>query len=325
MAQQLTEVNLGALEGELKSIERTVIWNNTSGQDVDLKFWSTNRRLVVRLEQTKVLKGERVEIPVSIRLPDVDGDHELELRLLTQEDELLNGYLFKFKKLAAVSYVLEAYKNEYWPFRAKENVFNLKQGYVGENLEASFNVLNFSGEELDLGQVVTNNSVKVKFEPSLVPHNGFTKMYISLKTDSLSLGFSEERIDLYANKKLLGSIPLQYTLTEKPNSSTLNEPKISLSRLSHNFKVIQVGDRVKTTFRLRNSGGKALEINGIESNCECLSYELPKRVLAIGETIELEAVFDATKRIGLERKTLAIFSNDPLRPTQVITIRAHVK
>ncbi len=324
-AQELIEVELGALEGELKTIERTITWENNSDRDLKIKFWSSNELLEAKPEDKGVSKGGTITIPVRLSLPERVGDHEYELRLLDDQNDLLVGYLFKFKKLAAESDILKAYKNGFWPFRAKENVFNLRQGFIGDDLERSFDVFNFSGQELNLDDLKTNLPVELSFEPSEIPHNAFAKMSISLRTDSLSSGFKKERLNLYAKDKLIGSFPIQYTLINKPDTAAIDAPKISFSRLSHDFKVISVGEVVETTFNLRNSGGDELNIEAIESNCDCLTYDLPKKTLAIGEVIELKATFNARGRIGLERKTLAIFTNDPAKPTQVLTIRAHVK
>jgi len=76
---------------------------------------------------------------------------------------------------------------------------------------------------------------------------------------------------------------------------------------------------------LSNRGNEPLELLKIESNCSCLLYDVKRAAIAPGESVEMQVTFDATDRLGFERKTLAIFSNDPRKPTAVITFRAHVK
>ena len=102
-AQELVAVDLGAIEGELKRIERTISWTNESSESVELGFWYASDELNVATDQLSVASGETVNIPVGIELPERIGDHEYELRILNEEKDLLIGYLFSFKKLNAES------------------------------------------------------------------------------------------------------------------------------------------------------------------------------------------------------------------------------
>ncbi|WP_339607061.1 DUF1573 domain-containing protein, partial [uncultured Roseivirga sp.] len=120
-------------------------------------------------------------------------------------------------------------------------------------------------------------------------------------------------------------IPVQFTLENKPITASPDSPYLSVSDLDHDFKVLGVNDKGNVTIKLSNSGNEPLEFFKIESNCSCLKYDIDKAVLASGESVDMEVTFDATNRLGFERKTLAIFSNDPRKPTVVITFRAHVK
>ncbi len=324
-AQELVAVDLGAIEGELKRIERTISWTNESSESVELGFWYASDELNVATDQLSVASGETVNIPVGIELPERIGDHEYELRILNEEKDLLIGYLFSFKKLNAESDVLKAYDNVFWPLWAKDNVFNLKRGFIGDTLQAAFDVYNFSGQELSFENLETDSIYQLHFEPAIIQHNGFARMTVSLVSEGLEGGFVKDRLDFYKGEKLRGSIPIQYTLIPKPQDAALDAARISISRDSHDFKVVKVGAEVTTSFMLRNRGAKVLDLSKIESNCDCLTYQLPKTELGIGEEVEMSVTFNAKNRIGLERKTLAIFSNDPEQPTQVITIRAHVK
>ena len=323
--QELVEIDLGPIEGELKRIERTIQWTNSSQDTLKVGFWFRKEELSIEETTMTFEPGATLNLPVSIFLPERAGDHEFELRLLKDKTELLVGYQFRFKVLASENDVLKAYNKAFWPLRAKENVFNLKHGYLGDTIRATFDVYNFSGGQLDFYDLQTDSIYDVKFEPDSIEHNSFARMTLSLFSRGLELGFAKERISFYKEDKLMLSLPIQYTLVQRALASGLESSKFSINKLDHNFKVISVGDVVDTEFVIRNSGGADLEISNIESNCDCLRYELDHKKIKIGDSQVLRVIFDATDRIGLERKTLAIFTNDPERPTQVLTIRAHVK
>lgn len=314
-AQELIEVELGAIEGELKQIERTISWKNEGAESVQISFWYAAQELSIEENTIKVEAGSTANIPVTILLPEYKGDHEFELRVLNEEEDLLVGYQLSFKLLEAEQDVLKAYDNAFWPLRAKENVFNLKRGFIGDTLEVSFDVYNFSGQALEFEELQMDSIYQVHFEPVVIEHHAFARMTVKLISDGLEGGFFKERLNFNRGEKLVGSIPIQYTLMPRPVEASIEAPKISLSKLNHDFKVIKVGDKVQTSISIRNSGAESLLLSKIESNCACLAYELPKDELAIGEEVELKVIFNAKDRIGLERKTLAIFSNDPAKPT----------
>ena len=102
-------------------------------------------------------------------------------------------------------------------------------------------------------------------------------------------------------------------------------PHLTLSKLTHDFKVMKKGTRQQVNIRLTNTGNALLRIEKLESNCNCLQYKMVPQALKAGQSVVLTVTFNATNRMGYERKTLALFTNDPEQPTKVLTFEAHVK
>ena len=323
-AQELEFIDLGVIEGEFKQFRRTFSWTNNGEQPVKISLWSDSPDLKFPELAEPIEVGEQIDIPIKIDLPSAAGDYEYELRLLDENDFVLYGYQMSFKVLQSELDVFKAYRNVYWPFRNKGEVFNLKAGVVGDTLSAIFDVYNLGGRDLNLEDVMVSDSVSISFIPNEIPHNQFGRMKIEYVARANSqLGFQKQIIKLYQGDRLLAAIPIQYTLV--PSSALSGGgAKISTSIVNHDFKVVKVGDKKEVTISIANNGTETLIIDRMESNCDCLTYNEIETIDS-GASQKIRVTFDAKGRLGLERKTIAIFSNDPDKPVRVLTFRAHVK
>ncbi len=324
IAQDLEFVDLGVVEGEFKRYDRTLTWTNPSSDSVQLILWSSDADLKFTPLKSPVAGGAEVEIPISITLPSLAGDKAYELRLLDEDNLLLHGFQMSFKVLQGELDVFKAYRNVHFPFRTKEEVFNLKAGQRGDTLTAMFDVYNLGGKDLDMSRVRAGDSIQVSFSSGKVPHHTFSQMRIKLITNENSMiGFQKHAIKLYDEERLIGVLPIQYTLIPKVTEEGPS-PKLTSSIVNHDFKVMKVGDKKEAVISLANNGSAPLIIEKIESNCACLTFNNLEQISA-GSSQSLRVEFNATNRIGLERKTIAIFTNDPARPVLVLAFRAHVK
>ncbi|WP_420386434.1 DUF1573 domain-containing protein [Roseivirga sp.] len=328
-AQEVRFVDMGVVEGEFKSLEREVAWVNHSNNPVKLKLSSQSKTINLDFKQKTVAPNDTLVIPFTVELAQTPGFYEYEIELGTSE-LILQKFQLGLQILAPEIDVFEAYRNTHWPFRAKERVFNLRAGYKSDTLQATFDVYNLGGEDLDLKDVKISDSTWVSFTPSTIKHNQFGHMTLYMvASDEATSGFQRTTFDLMINEKLIGKLPVQYTLLPAVQYDSEEQvsgaPNITSSIINHDFKVMKVGEVQSVDITLANLGKAPLKLESIQSNCDCLSYEIPKMNLGSGESIRMTVTFDATNRIGLERKTLAVFSNDPSNPTMVLTFKAHVK
>ena len=223
--------------------------------------------------------------------------------------------------------VFKEYRNSYFPFRTKTEVLNLKSAFLGDSLKGSFSLYNFGGRALNLSGAFTSQpGVSLSFMPEKVGHNAFTRLTVGVDTQGAALGFTREKFSVFdADSSLIFTIPLQYTLEKRPMLSAGVVPHLTLSKLTHDFKVMKKGTRKQVNIRLTNTGNALLRIEKLESNCNCLQYKMVPQALKAGQSVVLTVTFNATNRMGYERKTLALFTNDPEQPTKVLTFEAHVK
>jgi len=101
-------------------------------------------------------------------------------------------------------------------------------------------------------------------------------------------------------------------------------PKLLLDRREHNFGKILPNAVVETSFTLTNTGKSELNIRSTLANCTCTVATLEKETLKPGESTKLKITFDSKGRRGKQYKNVAIFSNDPAAPTQVVNIKVEI-
>jgi rhodanese-related sulfurtransferase len=108
--------------------------------------------------------------------------------------------------------------------------------------------------------------------------------------------------------------------------AVLAAPDIQVDSAVHDFGSVVEGVVVTHTFVLANSGDQRLTITRVYTSCGCTTTGLPKKTLAPGESVNLDAMFDTLGYGGRTViKTIYVESNDPKTPKLVLEIRGTVK
>ncbi|MEO9481882.1 MAG: DUF1573 domain-containing protein [Ekhidna sp.] len=103
-----------------------------------------------------------------------------------------------------------------------------------------------------------------------------------------------------------------------------NAPKLAISDRSYDFGKVTAGTELSMEFVLTNSGKEKLLFRSVKSNCGCMTYELKNRGIKKGKSQTLKVFFDTSEMLGNQYKSMTIYSNDPVTPTQIITIKGKV-
>ncbi len=101
-------------------------------------------------------------------------------------------------------------------------------------------------------------------------------------------------------------------------------PKLNISNRVHDFGKVAAGTKLDLEFELMNEGKEKLLFRSIKSNCGCITYELKNKGIKKGKSQTLKVFFDTSEMRGNQYKSVTIYSNDPVTPTQIITIRGKV-
>lgn len=321
-----TFVDMGLVRGEFRQLTHTVYWQNNLDRSVTFVLNSPDTALHYDTRMQQVDEGATATLQVQLRLPKKFGYYTYTLDLLDREGVVFHTFQLGAQVMAAPQDVFDTYDETHWPFKSRHKVFNLGIGRVGDTLRKTFDVYNFGGQTFQFNPINISDTLFFDFIPTNIEHHHFGKMTINyVPTDSANYGFSKVMAPLVVKDKAESFLPVQFTVLPKKDTSITVGPRLVIDKSSHDFREVQSGKVVSALFQITNLGDEQLNILKLQSNCECLSYELPQYGIDPNQTVELLVFFDTKNRQGFEKKTLALFSNDAMRPTQVIDFQISVR
>lgn len=157
--------------------------------------------------------------------------------------------------------------------------------------------------------------LKISYQASLRPELGTVSDKAAISWDknpasALELDILAELFDYFEPiyKNQLADVPQLY----------MAQKVINLGNISPDSIV----NRVVT---LTNLGKKDLEIRKMQGNCVCLTLELGKTILAPGEKVDLNLIFNPTGRKGIDQRNIYLFTNDPVNPVQLFVLKSRVE
>jgi hypothetical protein len=95
-------------------------------------------------------------------------------------------------------------------------------------------------------------------------------------------------------------------------------PRLKLIPSIFDFGFMPTGVKVSTRFWLGNSGSDTLRIAEVKPMCGCTTAPLKKNLVAPGDSVPLDVVFDSKNITGVVNKKVTINSNDSTHgPTEI--------
>lgn len=153
--------------------------------------------------------------------------------------------------------------------------------------------------------------IKVIYDPIKKNDFGYVSDNIQLEKDS------KEKISVIA---VIDEYFPEMTAEELDRA-----PKLDVINRSHDFGTVKAGSQLEIDFELSNIGKEKLLFRSVKSNCGCITYELKNKGIKKGKSQMLKVFFDTSEMRGNQYKSITIYSNDPVAPTQIITIKGKVE
>lgn len=185
---------------------------------------------------------------------------------------------------------------------------------------------------LDGGGFSLPEHINIALIPAIVPAK--SRGLLAISYDGLAkddFGFFDEEISFNIEALNPESVNLRLLTTiheyfaPVPVSQINEVPRLGVAQVEVDFGSIPADKEVLKTITLSNSSKQEVNIRKIVSNCDCMSFSVPKYTLSPGESMDLSLTFDPSGRLGIDHKMVTIFSNDPLNPTRTIVLKSKIK
>ncbi len=227
---------------------------------------------------------------------------------------------------------------------------------IEDHLPTKYGVLRMGHRSFNMGKITTEKTITKEFDVyndsdsvvRFVPDATEVPAHITVTIDPVelqpkqkgvirlaydpiqlnALGYQKDKLKIQTDEQVEGTKELEVVATLEEyfppmtQDELANAPKLSIDKKLHDFGRITAGSQVEASFTLTNVGKSELKIRQTASNCDCVVADYEKDTLQPGESIKLKVTFDSKGRRGRQYKNIAIFSNDPAAPTQVVNIRA---
>lgn len=112
--------------------------------------------------------------------------------------------------------------------------------------------------------------------------------------------------------------PVQISYTEDLS------PQIKFNKTTHDFGILDKGEKVSVEFEYTNIGNAPLVIMDISSPCGCTALESEAKPLLPNEKSLIKVVFDTTTKRGPQRQPITIVTNEKNNNVIILTILADV-
>jgi hypothetical protein len=213
--------------------------------------------------------------------------------------------------------------------RVKYRSMNLGKITTEKSVETLFDIYNSSDTvfQLDPNKMTVPKHMTVSLVPGFlnpkesgklkIVYDPIAKNDYGYVSDAIALGTNEE-----AGLSIITIIEEYFP--EMTADELDNAPKLSIADRTHDFGVVKAGEIVEVEVTLENAGLEKLSFRAIKSNCGCITYEVKSKNLKKGRSQTLKLFFDTTELRGNQYKTVTLFSNDPVNPTQIVTIKGKV-
>lgn len=212
--------------------------------------------------------------------------------------------------------------------RLKYRGLNMGKITTEKTVTKTFEVYNASDSVVMLtDQVVSPSHIRLALSPEQIEGRQKGELIITYDPNEKNdYGFVSDDIRLGADDQGLSVMGIIEEYFPEMTAEELDKaPKLEISQKVFDFGSVKAGTVIETSFDLSNQGKEKLIFRAIKSNCACVTYETKNKGLKKGKTQTLKVSFDTSDLRGNQYKSLTIYSNDPVNPTQLITIRGKVE
>jgi len=100
-------------------------------------------------------------------------------------------------------------------------------------------------------------------------------------------------------------------------------PEITFENNTYDFGQIIQGEKVTHSFKFDNTGNAELIISDVSASCGCTVPSWSKQPIPVGESGEINVVFDSNGREGQQNKDITVITNG-VPSTRILHLKGEV-
>lgn len=280
-----------------------------------------------------VMPGEKGFIKAQYNPMNRPGAFEKSLTITSNAENPRSILYIQGKVIPRIKTVEEELRVKVGSLRLKNKTVNMGRITTKESKSRNIDVYNDSDLEFTFSQeFIGPEFIKLSFEPQTLKPKEKGIIMVDYDPDfDNNLGFQNHSIKFSTNETEDSEKQLNIMATISEYFAPLtaeertNAPKLTLEKRMFDFGKMTQDETKESQFVLTNNGKSDLNIRKVISNCSCVVANLSVYDLKPGESTNLVAIFNSKGRRGNQLKSITIYSNDPLSPTQVVSLKGRIE
>ncbi|MEO9967789.1 MAG: DUF1573 domain-containing protein [Reichenbachiella sp.] len=279
-----------------------------------------------------VLPGEKGFVKAQYNPRNRPGTFRKSLTITTNGNPAVVQAYIRGKVIPKVKSLEEQMTVQIGKTRFKSRSVNIGRLTTEKMVRIPFAVYNDSPDTLRFkSEYEAPDFIQLSFEPDVLAPKQVGSVVIAYNPDhDDNLGHNSHGIQFYTDEEGADAkkINVIASITEyfPPLSEEEKEkaPKLAITDRLQDIGQMRSGESREAEFILTNTGRSNLNIRKIKSNCGCFVAELNKYDIKPGKSAVLKGTFSSVGRRGNQNKSITVFSNDPVDPVQVVSIKASI-
>ncbi|BDD09939.1 hypothetical protein FUAX_23710 [Fulvitalea axinellae] len=217
--------------------------------------------------------------------------------------------------------------------RAKYSVFHLGKVLNNKPTVKTYELYNagnapiiFTGKNTIPAHIsvsISPRSIKPKETAKLtLTYDGKKKDDLGFLMDNMKIGTNDTK---EPTKRFRIAATVEDYFPPMTEAMKAKAPVFTLNKKVHDFGNIAQNQTVSAKFTVTNTGKSDLRIKKTKTSCGCTLTRQQKDVLKPGESTDMTVDFRTGTRTNKQIKTVTVYTNDPAKPVERITIRANVQ
>lgn len=325
--------DFGVVRESEEFIEHTFVYTNSGNQPLKVSSVTSSCGCTVPFwTKEEILPGDTGRITARYKTVNRPGPFSKTLQVSSNAENASISLTIKGNVNPEIRSVDRDMPARYGAMHLKYKSFNMGTITTERVLTRYFDVYNASDSTLNFYKAESPEHIRVRFVPDELESGQMGEIRITYNPEKKNdLGFLSDSIKIFTSDKtepeksfeVIATVEEYFPIMMEEELAT--KPRLTFDKKLHDFKKINQGDTAVFEFLMTNSGQDTLKIRKTRTNCSCTISNLEKDQLAPGEESKLRVAFNTAGRKGQQFKNVTIFSNDPLRPTQMVSIKAMVE
>lgn len=325
--------DFGHINEEDEFAEHTFIFTNTGNQPLKIATVKTSCGCTTPFwSKEEILPGDTGRVSARYNTINRPGPFNKSLQVSSDAENATVSLIIRGQVKPALRSVDRDLPARFGSLRMKYKSFNMGTITTERAVTKSFVVFNDSDSALTFFKAESPEHMVVRFVPDELESRQMGEIRIRYDPEKKNdLGYLSDSVKLVTSdvsepvKTMYVIATLEEYFPIMNEEELATKPRLTFDKKLHDFKKVTQGDTAIVEFLMTNTGQDTLKIRKTMTNCSCTSSSLETNQLAPGEEAKLRVAFNTAGRKGQQFKNVSIFSNDPLAPTQMVSVKAMVE